>query len=284
MTRIADLLRAGRTLSFEFFPPKTDEAALALRDTIAELDELHPSFVSVTYGAGGSNPERSIAVVEHMATQVATIGHLTCVGASSEGSLKLIRRFEDAGVEAILALRGDSPKDNPEALETGELKTAAELVAIASQNTHIGVGVAAFPEGHPESKNFQQDIDVLKLKQDLGATFAITQLFFYLEDYLKLVESARTNGIEMQILPGIMAFSSAKQVLRMAQMSNARVPSELLFALESCQDEDEARQVGMDYSIELGRSLLAAGAPGLHIFCLNQSKAAMDLAKGVGLA
>lgn len=257
---------------------------MILHESFAKLLELSPDFVSVTYGAGGSNPERSIAVVEHMASQVATIGHLTCVGATVEGTQTIIERFEKAGVEAILALRGDSPKDNPDALSQGEFKTALELVSQAHLRSHIEVGVAAFPEGHPESKDFSQDIAVLKLKQDAGATFAVTQLFFDLADYEKLRTLANQAGVTIPILPGLMPISNAKQVIRMAALSGAKMPTPLLAQLEATDDEDEAKRIGMAFAIELGRELLTAGAPGLHIFCLNQAAAATEVARGVGLA
>ncbi len=254
-----------------------------LKDTFAKLLTLSPDFVSVTYGAGGSNPERSISVVEHMASQVATIGHLTCVGATVAKTLEIIERFEAAGVEAILALRGDAPKENPDALAQGEFKQALELVALASDRSRIEVGVAAFPEGHPESKDFTQDIKVLKLKQDAGATFAVTQLFYETADYVRMVSLAREAGVTMQILPGIMPISNAKQALRMAALSGAKVPEALLQSLEAAQDENQARAIGMKYTVALGKELLAAGAPGLHIFCLNQVAAAQEIAIGVGL-
>ena len=273
-----------KTLSFEFFPPKDDAAEEVLYTAFANLLELAPDFVSVTYGAGGSNPERSIAVVEHMAAQVATIGHLTCVGATVAGTQDIIERFERAGVEAILALRGDSPKDNPDALQQGEFKTALELVSQANVRSHIEVGVAAFPEGHPESKNFEQDIMVLKLKQDAGAKFAITQLFFDVNDYLRLTDEARQAGVTLPILPGLMPISNAKQVIRMAGLSSAKIPGDLLSKLEGASDDEEAKEVGMAFTIQLGKELLSAGAPGLHIFCLNQSMAASRVAKAVGLA
>jgi methylenetetrahydrofolate reductase (NADPH) len=272
-----------QTLSFEFFPPKDEAAELGLRETFAKLLTLSPDFVSVTYGAGGSNPERSISVVEHMATQVATIGHLTCVGATVAGTLEIIQRFEAAGVEAILALRGDAPKDNPDALAQGEFKQAVELVSLAHQRTSIEVGVAAFPEGHPESVDFDQDIRVLKLKQDAGATFGVTQLFYQTGDYTTMVRLAREAGVTMPLLPGLMPIANAKQVLRMASLSGAKVPETLLANLEEAKDEEEARSIGMSFTVEFGKELLAAGAPGLHIFCLNQVAAAEELARGVGL-
>jgi len=218
-----------------------------------------------------------------MAGHVATIGHLTCVGATVEGTLEIIQRFEAAGVEAILALRGDAPKDNPDALAQGEFKQAVELVSLAHEQTSIEVGVAAFPEGHPESTDLDQDIRVLKLKQDSGASFAVTQLFYQTADYTTMLRMAREAGVTMPILPGLMPISNAKQVLRMASLSGAKVPHQLLADLEAAKDDDEARARGMSFTVEFGKELLAAGAPGLHIFCLNQVAAAEELARGVGL-
>lgn len=184
---------------------------------------------------------------------------------------------------AILALRGDAPKDNPNALAEGELKTALELVELAKASTGIEVGVAAFPEGHPESENLDHDIRVLKLKNDAGADFAVTQLFFSTDMYVTLVESAKEAGITIPIVPGLMPISNAKQVLRMAELSGARVPDRLVSALQDA-DEATARAIGMDFTAQLGHDLLAAGAPGLHIFSLNQSAAATEIAKATGLA
>lgn len=281
---VSQARQAGRaTLSFEFFPPKDDVATESLYASFDQLAELNPDFVSVTYGAGGSNRERSLAVVENMAAKVPTIGHLTCVGASRASTLDIIHRYEAAGVAAILALRGDAPKDNPNALAEGELKTALELVELAKASTGIEVGVAAFPEGHPESENLDHDIRVLKLKNDAGADFAVTQLFFSTDMYVTLVESAKEAGITIPIVPGLMPISNAKQVLRMAELSGARVPDRLVSALQDA-DEATARAIGMDFTAQLGHDLLAAGAPGLHIFSLNQSAAATEIAKATGLA
>jgi methylenetetrahydrofolate reductase (NADPH) len=282
---ITELAREqGRpTLSFEFFPPKDDQATDSLYASVDRLAQLAPDFISVTYGAGGSNRERSLAVVERLAAEVPTIGHLTCVGASREGTLDIIHRYEDAGVAAILALRGDAPKDNPNALAEGELKTALELVELAKAATGLEVGVAAFPEGHPESANLAHDIRVLKLKADAGADFAMTQLFFSAQMYVDLVESARAVGVTMPIVPGLMPISNAKQVLRMAELSGAKVPTELVAKLESA-DEATSRALGMEFTAQLGLELLAAGAPGLHIFTLNQSAAATEIAVATGLA
>lgn len=271
------------TLSFEYFPTKDDSANHSLFDTFDQLNQLSPDFVSVTYGAGGSNRERSLAVLDHMSPVVPTIGHLTCVGASRRSTTEMVQRFEQAGVAAILALRGDPPKDNPDALAQGEIKTALELVELAQRLSKLDVGVATFPEVHPESPDLAHDLKVLALKAAAGASFAITQLFFSVDMYTNLVAQARAAGLEMPIVPGLLPISNAKQVLRMAAMSGAAVPTELVTRLESA-NEAGSRRIGMAHSIEFGRQLLAAGAPGLHIFTLNQSDAAREVALGVGLA
>ena len=275
-------LKTEPTLSFEFFPPKDEIGDVTLWKSFEKLLEVSPDFVSVTYGAGGSNRETSLAVVDRMAKQVTTIGHLTCVGASRASTREVISRFEDAGVHSILALRGDPPRDNPGALSQGELKTALDLVGLVAAETSLEIGVAAFPEVHPESPNLAHDSKVLALKQAAGAKYAMTQLFFTVEAYIDLVESSRLAGATLPILPGLMPIGNAAKVLRMAEMSGAKLPLELLRKLEGA-DEAAARVIGMDYSIKLASELLAAGAPGLHLFSLNFSKAALEVARGAGL-
>lgn len=269
------------TLSFEFFPPKDDAGVEKLWATFDELLESAPDFVSVTYGAGGSNREKSFQIVERMAPRVLTIGHLTAVGATKASTLEILERYKSAGVGTILALRGDPPKDQPDALERGDLRTALELVELARSNFEIGV--AAFPEKHPESPDMQHDAKVLKLKAQAGATFGMTQLFFSLEAYQKLLEQNRAMGIELSIFPGLMPVANARNVIRMAELSGAAIPKNLMDAFESATSDEEARAIGMEYTIELGRQLLAAGAPGLHIFTLNQAAPALEVARGVGL-
>lgn len=278
---IAELINQSEpTLSFEFFPPKDEAGEETLWSSFDALLELSPEFVSVTYGAGGSNQAKSLAVLEKMAKRIPTIGHLTCVGATFESTRQTIADFEAAGVAAILAIRGDAPKDRPDALEQGELKTALQLVELVRTASVMEVGVAAFPEIHPESPNMAQDIAVLKLKQDAGAKYAFTQLFFKLDAYLELVRQAREAGVVIPIVPGVMPVSNVKGVLRMAQLSGADVPAGLVAELESASDEESARRIGMNFSIRFAQELLAAGAPGLHIFSLNHHRAAEELARG----
>lgn len=269
------------TLSFEFFPPK-EGGEDVLWETFEKILEVAPDWVSLTYGAGGSNQAKSFAVLERMAPAVLTVGHLTCVGASEASTTTAIRKFEDLGVRSILALRGDAPKDNPDALAQGDLKTALQLVEVAKRVSVLEVGVAAWPERHPESSSLEHDAKVLALKQQAGAAYGFTQLFFGVEHYTSMLTRAKLAGATMPVVPGIMPVSNAKQLLRMAAMSGAAVPTELATKLEE-SDEATARKIGMEFTIQLGRDLLAAGAPGLHIFTLNQSAAALELALGVGL-
>ena len=278
---IAELIsRSEPTLSFEFFPPKDENGDAILWRSFDSLLELSPDFVSVTYGAGGSNQSKSLAVLARMAARIPTIGHLTCVGATFASTRATIGAFEDAGVAAILAIRGDAPKDNPDALSQGELKTALELVQQVEEHSDMEVGVAAFPEIHPESSNLAHDIKVLKLKQDAGAKYAFTQLFFKVDAYTELVAAARNAGVTIPIVPGVMPISNAKGVLRMAELSGADVPSELVEQLLAAEDDELARDIGMAYSIKFAKELLEAGAPGLHIFSLNHHRAAEELARG----
>lgn len=279
---IASLFEASEpTLSFEFFPPKDENSESGLWTSFDALMELNPDFVSVTYGAGGSNQQKSLAILQAMATRIPTIGHLTCVGATVESTRATIKQFEEAGVAAILAIRGDAPKDRPNALAEGELKTALELVQQVHEVSSLEVAVAAFPEIHPESSSLAHDVKVLKLKQDAGASFAFTQLFFHVDAYNELVREARASGVTIPIIPGVMPISNVRGVLRMAELSGASVPAELVAELEAASDEAQARALGMRFTIEFSKALLAAGAPGLHIFSLNHHRAAEELARAV---
>lgn len=280
---IADRRSSGApTLSFEFFPPKDEAGEATLWRTFDEVLAVGADFASVTYGAGGSSSERTLGIVERMAPRITTVGHLTAVGATRAGTIDIIRRFEDAGVASLLAIRGDAPKDKPNALAEGELKTALELVELAHDVSSLEVGVGAFPEVHPESADMAHDAKVLQLKQVAGASFAITQLFFSLEAFNELRQTSDRAGATLPIIPGLMPINHAKQVIRMAAMSGASIPADLMSRLESA-DETEARRIGMRFTIDLGKKLLEAGAPGLHIFTLNQSIAALELARGIGL-
>jgi methylenetetrahydrofolate reductase (NADPH) len=281
---IASVLNGKRpSLSFEFFPPKDEAGVESLLTAFGKLQKLNPDFVSVTYGAMGSNQESSLNVVERLAKEVPVIAHLTCIGSTRAKITSLLKSYESFGVAGVLALRGDLPK-NFEGDPLGDFKNANELVALTREISDLEIGVSAFPEMHPESPNFAHDIQILKLKQDTGASFAITQMFFDLGAYFNLDESARAAGVTIPIVPGVMPIANAKQALRMAELSGAAVPPELLKSLKSAKDDQHARRIGMEFSIEFSKRLIAEGAPGLHVFTLNQFAAANELLEGIGLA
>lgn len=280
---ITSLLSGARpTISFEFFPPKDEQGFDTLRSTFEVLKQFNPDFVSVTYGAMGSNQASSLAVVQELASQVPTIAHLTCIGATQTTIRNLLDSYKEAEVAGILALRGDTPKDfvgDP----LGDFSSANDLVKIV-QDSQFEVGVAAFPEKHPESPSLAHDIEVLKIKQHSGAKFAMTQLFFEIDAYFELVTKARAAGIVIPIVPGLMPIANAKQVLRMAEMSGAKVPKHLVDELNAAPDDESARAIGMQFSANLAKALLEGGAPGIHIFTLNHHKATSELLTAAGLA
>lgn len=282
--RIETVLSSDKpTLSFEFFPPKDEAGSISLRNSINELMKVKPNFASVTYGAMGSNQDSSIAVVEHLSRLLPTVAHLTCIGATKSGIGDLLQKYQEFGVAGILALRGDKPR-GVEDFPKSDYKFALDLVEQVRESTSLSVGVAAFPEKHPESKSLEEDVKVLRMKQDAGASFAMTQLFFDLDAYVSLVERARSAGVTIPIIPGVMPIANVRQVLRMAEMSGAAVPSELEECLNLANNEDEARIIGMNYSVGLVKSLVSIGVPGVHIFTLNQHRAALQLVEEANLA
>ena len=285
MTRIADLLTEGRTTSFEFFPPKTDEAAAALERTIAELAPLHPSFVSVTYGAGGSTRERTRDVVINIERSIGitAMAHLTCVGHSRAQLEQLLDEYAAAGVANILALAGDPPPDDPDAYERGDLKHAIELVDLIRAHDGFSIGVAAHPEGHPRSADLYTDRQHLAAKLE-HADFAITQFFFEPEPYLRLVEGLGAFGCTKPVIPGIMPVTNASQVKRFAELAGAEFPAHLAQRFEAIADDaDAVRALGVELATELCARLLDEGVPGLHFYTLNRSTATREIAANLGL-
>ena len=246
MTRIADLLAEGRTCSFEFFPPKTDEAARSLEKTVAELEVLHPSFVSVTYGAGGSTRERTRDIVIHIErdTGITAMAHLTCVGHASTQLTGLLDEYRDAGISNLLALAGDPPADAPDAFDTGDFIHAVELVELIREHGGFSMGVAAHPEGHPRSSDITDDRRHLAAKLEV-ADFAITQFFFEPEPYLSMVDDLAALGCTKPVIPGIMPVTNAGQVARFAQLAGAEFPPHLAARFDAVADDPEAvRQPG----------------------------------------
>ena len=281
--RVDDLLAAGGpTFSFEFFPPRTDEGEQTLWRAIRELEPLAPSFVDVTYGAGGSTRERTLSVVRRIVeeTPLTVVAHLTCVAASREELTATIDELAGAGVRNVLALRGDPPGGPREdwVPTAGGLGHADELVALLHEQGDFCVGVAAFPEGHPESPDGDTDVRYLVKKCEAGADFAITQFFFDAADYFRLVRATRAAGCEVPIVPGVMPVTNVGQIERFAELSGAAFPPDLARRLHAVEDDPEAvRAIGVEVATDLCRELLAGGAPGLHFYTLNRSTATREI-------
>lgn len=280
---IAERLRTGArpTFSFEFFPPKDAAALDQLRDAVTRLEALEPDWVSVTYGATGSTRHRTFEAVEsiHAVTPALTMGHLTIAGQSAAEVREAISSYARLGVGHILALRGDPPGGLDTRFEPHPdgLRTATELVRLIRQTGDFTVGVAAFPHGHPEG-TLDLDARILLDKEEAGASFAITQLFFSVEAYLALVERFRALGGTMPIVAGIMPVTSVGQIARFEAMSGAAMPPEFLGRLQRAAAEPAAfREVGIELMTGLCDALLAAGAPGLQFFTLNRSTATTEI-------
>jgi methylenetetrahydrofolate reductase (NADPH) len=284
MARIADLLAAGPCFSFEFFPPKTEEAERVLEQTLVELEPLRPSYVSITYGAGGTTRERTHDLVVQIlrTTTMTPMAHLTCAAHTRAELQAVLERYRDAGVQNILCLGGDPPAglDLPE----GELKYASELVQLARDVDGFSLAVAAHPEGHPSSPNMTLDRDrtAAKLAQ---ADFAVTQFFFRPSDYFALVEALAYRGITKPVVPGIMPITNLAGISRMAALSGAAVPREVIDRIEPYADDAAAvRRCGVEIATELCQQLLDHGAPGLHFYTLNRSTATREIHANLGLA
>ena len=286
---IGELLSSGgHSFSFEFFPPKTDEGERQLWQAIRELEALQPSFVSVTYGAGGSTRDRTVRVTQRILeeTTLLPMAHLTCVGATVAELRSVIGSYADAGLRNVLALRGDPPTGiGSEWVQTeGGLAHADELVRLVRSLGDFCVGVAAFPEKHPESASLDEDARVLAAKQEAGAEFAVTQLFFRAEDYVALVDRARAVGCTMPIVPGLMPLTNITQLERFAQLAGTAFPDGLAARFRAVGDDPTAvHALGVEAASELATELLEAGAPGLHFYTLNRSTSTREIYAGLGL-
>ena len=284
----AALASGARSFSFEFFPPKTDEGERLLWQTVRDLEPLQPTFVSVTYGAGGSTRDRTVRITARIAaeTTLSPVAHLTCVGASRDELEAVIDEYGAAGVRTILALRGDPP-GGPGALweqHPHGLQHADELVRLIKERGDFTVGVAAFPEGHPESPSLDDDAEVLARKQDAGAQFAITQMFFRAADYERLLERAAAHGCTMPILPGLMPVTNVAQIERMTTLSGSAFPDDLAARFHAVADDEQAvRRLGVEVATELAQQVLDIGAPGLHFYTLNRSTSAREVFEALGL-
>ena len=288
---IAEVLKTGRSFSFEFSPPKTEKAEQQFWYAIRQLESLKPTFVSVTYGAGGSTRETTVSITGAIAEQTVLdpVAHLTAVNHSVQELRHVIGSYAGVGVRNMLALRGDPPGDpnadwvrHPDGLEH-----AVQLVELLKASGDFCVGVAAFPELHPRSLDADADARYFVEKCRAGAEFAITQLFFNPEDYLRMRDRVSALGCDVPIIPGIMPATSPRILDRMVEFSGCKVPVGLLDQLRTATDAGDkaaAREIGVGYATGLCERLLAEGAPGLHFCTLNNARATIDLYSSLGLA
>jgi methylenetetrahydrofolate reductase (NADPH) len=284
--KIGNILKQDqRLLSFEFFPPKNPESEHVLHDTVAALKRFEPDFVSVTYGAGGSTRDRTlqwtIDIKERYGLDV--MMHLTCLASAREDIDSVVEALEKSGIENVLALRGDPPKELPPDQFKDDFSFAYELVQYLEKLGRYSIGVAGYPEGHQEAPSMDADIEYLKQKVDSGADFIITQIFFDNRYFFDFMDRTAAAGIEVPIIPGIMPIVNLGQVQRFTQMCGATVPEGIVREMEGRGDEDMAH-IGVKFAIEQCRELIDAGAAGLHFYTLNRNQATEMVLDGIGTA
>jgi methylenetetrahydrofolate reductase (NADPH) len=284
--RIGNILKSQKTtVSFEFFPPKTRKGWARLFDDIAQLVPLNPSFVSVTYGAGGATRQRTHDVVERIAgeTGLTVAAHLTCLGSTDEEIQQILTRYSQIGIRNILALRGDPV--NPELKTADQFNNALELIAyIRTHFPDYDIGVAGYPEGHPEAPNRLAELDYLKAKVDAGADYIVTQLFFDNRDYYDFCERCTVAGIHVPIIAGIMPIISIDNMMKMADLAKrSRFPAGLLRAVHRAQGPECVERVGVHWAAEQVRDLIDHNIAGIHFFTLNHSNAALKVCETLGI-
>ena len=286
MTKIASLLAAGPTLSFEFGPPRTEEAEERLTKTLLELEPHDPSFVSVTYGALGTTRDTTRRIVEHIhtATSMTVMPHLTCVAHSRAQISEIVTGYRDAGIDNLLALGGDPPAETDGEPLPSDFTYATELIELARELGDFSIGVAAFPEGHPRSNDLETDRRLLAAKLQL-ADFGITQFFFDADDYFRMVDDLAALGCHTPVLPGVMSFVDVEGPRRMARLNAAAIPADLERRLDLVDGKPpEVRELAVEVCTELSRRLLDGGAPGIHLYTLNFSRGTNELLANLGLA
>lgn len=279
---MAELIGDGdRSVSFEFFPPKDEAGAERLWKAINALEPYQPSFVSVTYGAGGSTRDMTVDITGRIAreTSMTPVAHLTCVGHTRQELEKILDSYTEAGVHHLMALRGDPP-EGPRAPWTpteGGLTYATDLVELARSRGDFRIGVAAFPERHPSSESLDHDADVLAAKARAGAEYAVTQMFFRAADYFSLVERVRARGVDLPILPGIMPILNLNAIRRQGDLVGTEVPQDIIARISAHTEPEDIRAEGISLAAELCAELLDGGAPGLHFYTLNNSRATLEI-------
>jgi methylenetetrahydrofolate reductase (NADPH) len=257
-------------ISFEVYPPRKPEAMGELQEAILKLSSIGAEFISVTFGAGGSETKNSLEVLKFIKENSGStpLAHLTCVGTTSEQAAAIVEEFRQQGINDFLALRGDLPQSGQ--LPHGALERADQLVTLIAQSRTSGkIAVAAFPNGHPESHDSRRDIDALLAKQEAGADFAITQLFFYARDYFNFMDLARSRGVRIPVIPGIMPITSSKRLTRVLELTEEKEPSELARAL-AATDLATSKEAGIDWAANLVSELVAGGVEAVHLYAFNE--------------
>ncbi|MDQ7038631.1 MAG: methylenetetrahydrofolate reductase [NAD(P)H] [Aquificota bacterium] len=286
--KIGEILKRGVfSVSFEFFPPKTEEGERQLFETITDLKKLKPTFVSVTYGAGGSTRDRTRRVVKRIHEDVGlnVMAHLTCIAHGREDLIEILRDYDKMGIDNILALRGDVPRDRPDFRPPeGGCRYAVELVRLIRENfgDRFSVGVASYPEGHPESPNMEWEIRFFKEKVMAGADFSITQMFFDNSYYYEFVDLCQKSGIEVPVIPGIMPITNFRQIKKFASLCGATIPQSLIEKMEPVEDRpEEVEKIGVEFAIKQCEDLISNGVPGLHFYTLNRSRATLRIYEAI---
>lgn len=284
--KISDILNKGEhTFSFEFFPPKNFSSILELGINVGQLLKLSPSFISVTYGAGGSNQDASFNLIDYINNKIGlvTMAHYTCVNATKEKVASDLEFFKEINIENLILLRGDKPKDeNVTNKIEGDFLYASNLIEFVASKHNFCIAAAGYPEAHPEAESLDADIAFLKEKVDKGADFIVTQLFFDNRHYFDYVERARKAGITIPIVPGIMPITNFTQIKKFTQMCGASIPEFLVEKLDPYQDNlAKTYEIGVEFSINQCRELLNNGAPGLHFYTLNKSRATVEIFSSV---
>ena len=283
MAKIADLLAAGPTYSFEFPPPRNEEAVRNQQKVLLELEPLGPSFCSVTYGAGGSTRDNTLETVLyiHHHTSMVAMPHLTCVGQTREEIEGLLIRYRDEGLQNVLGLAGDPPLEGP---DEGDFTYAVELIELARATCDFSVGVAAFPELHPRSPDRESDRRHLADKLRV-ADFAITQFFWTADHYFRMVDELDALGVTTPVIPSVFPVINVATAKRFTSVNGAEFPARLAERLDPvADDDDEVRKVGIEVATQLGQDLLDQGVPGLHIYTLNRSASAKEIWSNLGLS
>ena len=277
--------RNGPVFSFEFFPPKDAEADQRLAHAVDKLKQLDPSFVSVTYGAGGSTRDRTIEIVTRLKQEsgLETMMHLTCIGSTPDDIRAVLDTLRAHKIGNILALRGDPPQDQPAGTEPVKaFPYSQDLVAFIREDGGFGIAAAGFPEGHPECQTKEEDVVRLKEKVDAGAEYIITQLFFDNSHYFDYVERLRGIGVTVPIVPGILPVTSFSQLMKFTSMCGASVPAAMVQVLEPIADDKEAVvNYGIEYATQQCRELLDGGAPGIHFYTLNRARSVTAILEGI---